>query len=1205
MREFDWITAPLTGKNLIEASAGTGKTFTISRVYLRLLLEQKLPVQEILVVTFTEAATNELKERIHETLIVVRDGFMGEPVEDDALRNYINSHKFAKGALERLTIAMQDFDEAAVFTIHKFCNRVLQENAFESGGVFDTELLTEQTTLLSETVEDFWRQKIYAQSGMFLSYALTKISPGEFYKLIEKNIGRFFYKIVPEDVEHESHPGQTETEFLSSFQTLKTEWQENRQEITELLAKHSGLKIPRYNPNNIQALFINLANYLRSDSGAFQLFESFENFTRAILDKFTKKKFDPPDHAFFQTCERHYELHQKLTNVFDKQLILFKKELFDFVTTELSKKKTDRNVFYFDDLLLNLHAALEEGSLSLAGSVRGKFKAALIDEFQDTDGVQYNIFNTIFDHPDATLFLIGDPKQAIYGFRGADIFAYIKAKRSVKTEASFTLGTNHRSEPGLIAGLNHIFNATDNAFVYPEIPFHTATAADKPERPVLKIEDENSSPLQLWFYDPEENTATEQMSPKAASKSFIAAAVAVEIVRLVELGRIGQATIKNLPVEEKDIAVLVRGHAESKLVQSELRKRNVHCVLYASDNLFASHEALELERVLLAIASPKNIRAIKVALSTEMLGQDATTILHLDKEVDALEEWIERFGAYHRLWHDFGFVRMINELQKNERLLQRLMAFEDGERRITNFLHLSEILTENAIKNQLGIKGVINWLAEQRTLLDKSEEEYQIRLESDENAVKLITMHKSKGLQFPIVFCPFAWGASTFKKSNTLEFHNEDDALNFTIDLDPSAPEWEGHKAMAEKESLAENLRLLYVAITRARNRCYLVCGDLPSAETSALAYLLHKPMPFDESQPVDALRNYLKNTKTDGFLHRAETLAVQSGGAIALKKLVPTEKRKLSDNAESDVKLLNRKFTALVDTKLRISSYSGLVSKQPHGVELADHDALEISIKSAPVIVENAVGEFNNFMAFPRGSKTGNFLHNLLEQLDFSNTPNAATNELVLGKLREFGFDTKWQDVIFNMLVRLVRSDLKSATDQFSLAEIKSNRCLQELEFYFPVQMLSPQKLQAVFAKYCDDKPEFVEKIGQINFAEFKGFMKGFVDLIFEKNGRFYIVDWKSNSLGATFKNYDAANLAQEMSDRFYVLQYHLYTLALNNYLSWRLPDYDYEKHFGGVFYIFMRGIEPDKAPDCGVYFDRPVEKLIDELSKTMMGQI
>lgn len=1204
MNEFNWTTAPLSGKSLIEASAGTGKTFMISRIYLRLLLERKLSVQEILVVTFTEAATNELKDRIYKMLLTTRDGFWGQEVEDAALQKYINSHLPAGDARERLTIALQDFDEASVFTIHTFCNRVLQENAFESGGVFDTELMTEQTGLLNETVEDFWRQKIYTQSGMFLSYVLAKISPDKLYKFVEKNIGRLSFKIVPEKLEAESDISQHENEFLQSFQFLGREWLDNQQQIADALVKHGGLKIPRFNPNNIQNLFENLNNYLNDDSGAFYLFETFENLTPTILEKFTRKNFDPPDHTFFQSCERHHELHKKLTGIFDDQLILLKKELFVFVTAELKRKKEERNVFFFDDIILDLYTALNDAGESLSESVRSKFKAALIDEFQDTDPAQYDIFSKIFDHPDATLFLIGDPKQAIYGFRGADIFAYMKAKTNANENARFTLTTNYRSEPGLIQGVNHIFSATGNAFIYPEIPFQNAVAAEISDRARLKIQGGNTAPLQLWFYDPEASPGSGQKNNKDTSKAIIAEAVADEIVRLLELGKSGQATIDNVRVEEKDVAVLVRTHAESGRVQKALRKRNVHSVLYATDNLFASHEALELERVLLAVASPKNIGRMKTALSTEMFGLDANAILQLDAEGDALEEWLTRFAAYHQSWRDFGFVRMINDLLKKERLLIRLMAFEDGERRITNLLHLSDVLNENSSKNQLGINGLLKWLTEQRTLIDKSVKEHQIRLESDENTVKLITTHMSKGLEFPIVFCPFAWGGSTIRSTETLEFHDENDELNFTIDLGSPALEWDLHKKMAEKELLAENLRLLYVAITRARNRCYLVWGDLPSAKTSGLAYLLHKPTPFDASQPVDALRKHLKNTKADGFLQRAKTLTAQSGGAIALKNLLPAEINKFSAKIESQDKLRNKKFTTLVDTKLRISSYSGLVSTHPHGAELADYDALEITIKSEPVEMERAAGEFNNFMSFPRGSKAGTFLHDLLQRLDFSNTRNESTTALVFEKLREFGFNTQWQGIILDLFDRLMKANLKSPSDQFTLAKIEPNHCLQELEFYFPVLMLSPQKLQAVFEKYGEDNTEFVEKLGQINFTEFKGFMKGFIDLIFQKNGRFYILDWKSNYLGVAFKNYDAANLTQEMSDRLYVLQYHLYTLALNNYLSWRLPGYDYEKHFGGVFYIFMRGVEPEKAPDCGIYFDRPAQKIIVELAKTMMGQ-
>ena len=1219
-KHFDLLNSPLEGTNLIEASAGTGKTYAIAGLFLRLILEKNLSINEILVVTFTVPATEELKDRIRIKLREAIEAFNGARIADSFLTDLVRRHSDPKTALRSLGEALRSFDQAAIFTIHGFCRRILHENAFESGSLFDTELVTDQESLKREIVDDFWRTHFYTASSLFVNYAITtKFNPENLLSLLANRHAQPYLKIIPQVTIPDT--SAQEKEFLNIFYKTRTAWQSSRAEVETILTDDEGLNRSKYSKAKIPVWIRCMDDVMSTEGNNPILFQGFTKFTSSEINGAIKNDHTPPSHPFFEFCERLREKQEELEKIFNQRLMGLKVALFHYMHDELIKRKGEKNIQFFDDLLLKVYRALKKkDGEALAQAIGNKFRAALIDEFQDTDPIQYAIFKKVFGSKQSTLFLIGDPKQAIYSFRGADIFAYMDAAGDVKSR--FTLGENWRSTPDLIAAINTIFTKVDHPFVYEEIPFQSvAPAADKgPES--LIIDNKKESPLHLWFLDANKITKSDKAINKTQARELISKAVADEISRLISLGRNNRALLRQKPVREGDIAVLVRTHYEAHSVQKALTALTIPSVLYTTENLFDSHESLEIERVMAGISEPNNGGLLKAALTTDMIGVKGEELDDLLQDEAGWEEWLVKFLYYHDLWDNLGFIQMFRHLLVQEKVLTRLMPLPDGERRNTNLLHLAEVLHQTSIERRLRMAGLLKWLSEQRDPRKPRLDEHQLRLESDENAVKLATIHKSKGLEYPVVFCPFGWAGSKIKKNNNpFTFHDSLDHMRLTLDL--GSPAMDENRVCAEKEALAENLRLLYVALTRARSRCYFVWGRFRDAETSAPAYLFHQQGSWKGGNVVHDAKERLTNLSDEDMRAELKTLVDTSGGIIRLSEMPIETGEKYSPLSDKKLVLSSRTFSGNIDRLWRISSFSSLVSGQQYGAELADYDAL--SPPASPPAVRRAGPESrragnsqtdfkdsvidkepSNIFSFPRGTKAGTCLHDIFEHLDFVEKDPSLIKKLVSSKLIEYGFEPLWLETLYDMIHKVLSVPLEAERSDFTLSHIRSQDRINELEFYFPLESISPKKLHTIFKKYAFTElfKDFPERIERLNFAPVRGFMRGFIDMIFQFQGQFYLVDWKSNLLGSGLEYYDQKGMAKAMKDELYSIQCHIYTVALNQYLRLRLPGYTYEKHFGGAFYIFLRGVDPNKGTEFGIYRERPSEKFINTLCTNLIDE-
>ncbi len=1206
MRELNHIEVELSGTNLIEASAGTGKTYAISCLYLRLLLESDLTPEQILVVTYTEAATKELRDRIRRRIREAVAILNGASSDDNFLvalaAKFGSDPRSMAVAIDKLDVALKAFDTAAIFTIHGFCLRSLEDNSFESGSYYQTQLVTDQAALLQEVVDDFWRQRFFTPHAPLLPYALaSKYSPDYFSKFAKEFVGNPKLNILPE-----FDPDaiiNSDNKCNAWFKKIQSVWCDLHAEVTDILQNDKGLSRSKDNykqlliPNILQ----NIAAFVGGDN-PFALFSDFEKITQPYIFAQQMKKNPPPEHEFFVLCG---ELQQEVENRF----IALRWELINFCQQRLPQRKRELNIRCFDDLLNDLYFALNRDTGAvIAHNLRQKYQAALIDEFQDTDPVQYDIFRLIYADSNLPLFLIGDPKQAIYSFRGADIFAYLQAAASVDEEKRHTLTGNWRSTPKLLTALNALFSHGTNPFVYESISYHEISSGNKDNATAMCIDGEATVPLQFWSLS---HSGGDGEITAGTANQLIPPAVAAEIAQLIAAGAHGSATIGGEPLLPGDIAIIVRSHFQASMMQVALQQAKIPSVLRSDKSLFATAEALEVFIVLQALVDPGNETKLRAALVTDIFGNNGNDI---DRLLDSEPQWEEKllaFRDYHQLWLKRGFMVMAQRLLQQEQVRGRLLRYVDGERRVTNLLHCFEVIHQFEQQSNAGLEGQATWFAE-RVCSQEKGDEYQIRLETDAKAVKIVTVHVSKGLEYPVVFCPYLWSG----------VHAGDEVVSCHVDekiiKDFGSPDFGENKILANRESLAESLRLLYVAVTRAKYRCYLLGGKFSakgksSSSTSPLAYLLHGSAAVKTSSTdlVASLSAEVKALSATTVDEQLRELAKHSGGTVAVDPLpVAVSEKTLAAESSLALQLACRSFTGKIRNDWRVASFTSLAVHDSVYVEQPDRDveqAATVQVKPDPAEDQDR----KDIYTFPKGAQTGIFWHELFENLNFADISTAIIDAQVSDGLEKYGHAAAWQPVVAKMIKNVVMAKMDAASGSFALAELQPNSWIAEMEFFFPLNYITAEKLQSTLNKYSVECQAFDldQLCAALKFTPVQGMVRGFIDMVFEHDGRYYLLDWKSNHLGHQPQDYSAPALKQAMQQNLYPLQYLLYSVALDRYLAQRIPDYSYANHFGGVFYLFLRGVDADAGGQPGIYYDLPSEELIaafgEILLQTEMGTV
>ncbi|BBV29417.1 exodeoxyribonuclease V subunit beta [Citrobacter werkmanii] len=1167
---LDPLRLPLTGERLIEASAGTGKTFTIAALYLRLLLglggsaafPRPLTVEELLVVTFTEAATEELRGRIRSNIHELRIACLRETTDNPLYARLLDEIADKKQAAQWLLLAERQMDEAAVFTIHGFCQRMLSLNAFESGMLFEQQLIEDESLLRYQACADFWRRHCYPLSRD-IAQVIFETWKGP--QALLRDIDRYLQGEAPVI---KAPPSDDETlasrheQILARINRIKQQWRGSVDELDGLL-EASGIDRRKFNRGNQSKWIEKISAWAQEETQSYQLPDALEKFSQRFLQERTKAGGVTPQHTLFVAID------ELLSEPLTLRDLVITRALAE-IRSAVAEEKRRRGELGFDDMLSRLDAALRSDSGdALAAAIRTRFPVAMIDEFQDTDPQQYRIFRRIWQHqPETALLLIGDPKQAIYAFRGADIFTYMKARSEVS--AHYTLDTNWRSAPGMVNSVNTLFSQMDDAFMFREIPFSPVKFAEKNQSLRFVLHGETQPAMSMWLMEGESCGVGDY-------QNYMAQVCATQIRDWLKAGHSGDAQLvsgkASRPVRASDISVLVRSRQEAALVRDALTQLAIPSVYLSNrDSVFETLEAQELLWMLQAVMTPERENTLRSALATSMMGLNAQDIEALNNDENAWDAVVEEFDGYRQIWHKRGVMPMLRALMTNRQIAENLLATAGGERRLTDILHISELLQEAG--SQLESEhALVRWLSQHILEPDSNASSQQLRLESDKHLVQIVTIHKSKGLEYPLVWLPFI---TNFRVQDQAFYHDRS-SFEAVLDLSDARESVE----LAEAERLAEDLRLLYVALTRSVWHCSLGVAPLvrrrgdkkgdTDVHQSALGRLLQKGEPMD----AVGLRG-----------------AIDALGCDDIACLTPGqpdgERWQVAQPVSAT--LSARTLQRTPGDGWRVTSYSGL-QQRGHGIAQDLIPRLDVDATGVgEVIAESGLTPHQ----FPRGASPGTFLHSLFEDLDFTQPvdPRWVEEKLALG-----GYDAHWTPVLTAWLDAILQAPLNETG--VSLSQLSAREKQVEMEFYLPIsQPLMASRLDALIRKY----DPLSAGCSALDFMQVRGMLKGFIDLVFRHQGRYYLLDYKSNWLGEDSAAYTQQAMASAMQAHRYDLQYQLYTLALHRYLRHRIADYDYERHFGGVIYLFLRGVDGED-PQQGIYATRPDGELIALMDEMFAG--
>lgn len=1224
------LSFPLHGSRLIEASAGTGKTFTIAMLYVRLVLghgqeaafERPLTPPDILVVTFTEAATQELRDRIRARLAEAARCFRVAPQEvqerapgADLLHDLRAEYPVEQWPLcaHRLQLAAEWMDEAAVSTIHGWCHRMLREHAFDSNSLFQQTLEADDRELLAQAVRDYWRTFLAplddAMAGTVAAWwsgpqaLLTQLRP-----LLAHATA------LPDSQAPDHALRQAAQQRDAVLAKLKQPWPVWADELQALL--DAGVERKQVDGRKVQE------RYYGPRLQALRAWAATAEMTEPALNAAGWGFFSPtgwsaawkgqaPSHPAIDAWGELQAALAQLPRARDAVLAHAAR----WVAARQAQQQARRAQMGFNDLLTRLDGALQGANGErLAQTIRQQFPVALIDEFQDTDPVQYRIFDAVYrvaqPWPGSALVLIGDPKQAIYAFRGADIHTYLRARQDCG-ERLYTLRRNFRSTQAMVAAANHWFEQAEarthgaGAFLFRNeqgnpVPFWPAEAQGRDESFV--IDGAVAAALTVWYAAAEAGTASSKAPSKEAYLDHLAHATATEMVRLLQgaqQGRVGFAGQQGMrALRPADLAVLVNNRQEADAIRRALARRGVRSVyLSERESVYGSPQAEELLRWLLACAEPDDPRRLRAALATRHVGLSWAELDRLQHDEQAWESRVLQFRGYRDIWRRQGVLPLLRHWLHDFDIAARLLSGtgvddngRSGERVLTDLLHLAELLQQASTQLD-GEHAVIRYLAEQRRQAQAGAQgdAPQLRLESDADLVQVITIHKSKGLEYPLVFLPFIAAFRPVKPDDLpLQWHDEQGRLQLALSGDEAAAQ------RADHERLGEDLRKLYVALTRARHATWMGLAPLADWGRSAVGYLVSGGAPMG----------------ADDYLARLQTLA-QSGMGWHVQAVPAATDTALAPEAEAQATGAARVSLPVWRDPWWVASYSALSTHGSATATAAPTPVPPISVTDSaredvfletPAPDEQAVAAMaaggTDLHAFVRGKEAGTLLHDLLEWSAREGFAAVAgqpqrLRDQVARRCALRGW-AHWVEPLTQALLAWLQAPvpLQALGESVPLRLADLTTAVPEMEFWLAVHHVDVTQMDAWVSQHtlgAAARPA-------LQPTQLNGMLKGFMDLVFEHNGRYYVADYKSNWLGPDASAYTAQAMRAEVLRSRYELQYTLYLLALHRLLRARLADYDYERHIGGAVYLFLRGLDADSR---GVHLERPPHVLIDALDR------
>ena len=1176
MNTLDWTTLPLDAPALIEASAGTGKTHTLTLLYLRLLLERGLSVRQILVCTFTDAATEELRarirRRIEEAEALLADGTAAAAAaETDSLAHWLARRAAAAGddgatLRTRLALARLELDQAAVFTLHGFCARALTDFPFEGRVLFARGELLDARALRDAVAQDLLR-RTFTVADPDLPDELRTLDEAELAQAMDLALQHPDAAIVEPD--------------HAAIAAYRTRWQAlctaaTARDVAKVLAGEPT----DYHLNKPFRLALEQAQTaLRSGDWrrALPVALAPESGSAQNQNKLRSGKVPRLDDLPALVELRALAARRPaLMRACRAQLLA---TAMTAARHELPLRALALRGYTYADLIGGLAQALAgPHGRPLAAALHATWPVALVDEFQDTDGRQYAILQAIYAAR-GTLLAIGDPKQAIYGFRGGDVYAYLRAARAPGL-AHHALDTNWRSSTPLVTALNAFYAAAGpQALRVDGIAYATVHAAGKADATPLRRDGRPlASALHLHAVTP----------PERSKEAALVACLDACAETVVALLNDRTLTLGGAPLTPGALAVLVSRNQDVAALRRRLTARGVPCVGPGRASVMQGTCAAEIETVLAAALDPGDARRLRAALATRLGGWCLDAVAALDADAGVWQREAEAFAARRRDWIAHGVLAVLEPLIADA--APRLLAAADGERTLTDLRHLAELLQAQQPRCH-GPSALLAWLHAERSAAAEGrggdgDDERQLRIESDAARVQILTVHASKGLEFDIVLLPTLWHAPQRKGVHApvvVHVHADDGGAL----LDPGSAGFDGHLARWRDEQLGEQLRRQYVALTRARHTCHVFFP--PTLVEAASA-----------SGERDALSDHLLQIRarsgTDDTLQALRALS-QHCPAITLDAAAAITRTRHVAAAAPQTALAARTDWPRPRPPWWLHSYSGLVHAAARAplLEPGPDDAVA-NEPEPPSVTDAAPHPELLALAHLRGARFGDALHAIFEHAGPQPLwPQQRT--LVLQALRRQGLaDAAGEDgarVLAALVERARQADLGGGLRLGAVAAIDR---VTELEFLLPLHGVPVAAIEAAAQRH--GYPPLLPAGG---VRTLNGLLKGYMDLVLRHDGRYFVLDYKSNWLGERVADYAPARLAAAMREQRYLLQMLLYTVALHRHLRERLPGYDVARDLGGAIYLFARAA--GLAPAAGVYRECPPPALIAELDALFAG--
>ncbi|MDG6231760.1 exodeoxyribonuclease V subunit beta [Glaesserella parasuis] len=1192
MNPLNSLQLALNQSSLIEASAGTGKTYTMANLYLRLILGVRCPspltVEQILVVTFTKAATQELRDRIREKLVNVGKWFRDPSSKEaqEALQEpflaelYQEVQPRLNECLLRLKIAEREIDLASIFTIDSFCQKMLFQFAFSSGIRFDIDLLTNESELLNRLSEETWRELFYPM-GLAETVAVAEElkTPSDALPAVKG----YLYGDFPDLTAENQWLTQGISSYLTDYQALlqeaKQHWLAVGVEAESLIVteinksykkgEKKSLSRRAYQMRWIENWLKELNEWATSGSHYFPT-NSLSRFCQDFINEKAEEGAEPLTHAIFARNQDYLTAYQ--THFENKQKAILLYQFFSHLRQKLADYKQTHKEKSFGDMLSFLLSALQsERGTDLAQQIRALYPFAMIDEFQDTNQQQYEVFRRIFMDQNTSeqgFIMIGDPKQSIYKFRGADIFTYLKAKNEVQEQA--TLDRNWRSVPEVVDSCNRLFQFPEGdnpPFLYHGIPFQPVKAKEASD--TLVGEQATRCLLISTEFD-------EQLA---------AAHCAYQIQQQLKKSEQGVLFVQkeegNRPLAAKDITILVRSHKQASLIRAELLKRHIPSVFFSERNsVYETQEAQDLRFILSACLTPYRQSSLLSAIGTSLWGLTSTDIFNIKQDEKAWDNMVETFVGYQQVWLHQGILPMLHQIFVKENIIQRINALPNAERRITDLLHLAELL-QGAMPNLENEFALLRWYEQQLANPDGYADEQKQRLESEESLVKVVTIHGSKGLEYPVVWLPFVAKASQPAKSKSMAIYQNDEGKAYWSFGSQS----DEIKKYIDKAEFAEDLRLLYVAVTRAKYQLNLILPSQFDDKWNSLSYLLSSgEIGTGGVTPSQNTQYYLAQKGINAELITVDNDVPEDDWQPTLVQPIDIEAKSFTGTIRIVGQITS--FTALQAQNERLQHKGQNIPFVAFGDEAQDYDRTEFILSD---FLEDNAQPYSRYQ-FPHSTKVGNLLHKFFEHWDFQQTVDQTQLQALCEQL---DLDEAWLEPLTRWFEQIIQTPF--GDQAVSLAQIFTHQRLNEWQFYL---RLSNKEALYRLNQLLKKHSPLAKQLPDLALYNLEGFVRGFVDCIAQIDGKFYVIDYKSNFLGYLPQDYQADKLAKTMGQFRYDLQYLLYTLAVHRYLSSRLGEnYNYEQHFGGVAYLFLRGMNGE--PNSGVYFDKPSMELIEEMDR------